>query len=206
MAIPDCPITGETLVDPVSSPRGHTYSRHAIVEWLEYHGSSPLTRLPLSVDKLVPNFALREMLSATDNNSTNGVVRKTVFPITLTIDVDRMWGAKSVLLFSSSVLARWKKEFLRLLQERTIIAFEMDTRNETPHIALGSTSLADLSGRRVVVCEPAIHISRNVVELDTGTGTHLTMVYAKNVGDKRRDIMAALRDSLAAVICPISYC
>lgn len=56
-----CPITMNIMQDPVVGPDGHTYERTAIVDWLTTSGQnqSPMTREPMTVDQLKPNYALR---------------------------------------------------------------------------------------------------------------------------------------------------
>ena len=55
-----CPITSEIMTDPVIGTDGHTYERSAITEWLTtQHTHSPMTRVPMTVGDLKPNFALR---------------------------------------------------------------------------------------------------------------------------------------------------
>ena len=50
-----CPITHEVMMDPVIDPDGYTYERAAIEAWIRSHGTSPFTRAPLSLGRLVPN-------------------------------------------------------------------------------------------------------------------------------------------------------
>lgn len=59
-----CPLTMERFVDPVCVSDGHTYERDAIMMVLGSSGNrvSPLTREPLQVDFVVPNFALLKRL------------------------------------------------------------------------------------------------------------------------------------------------
>ena len=57
-----CPISGELLSDPVTSPGGHTYERRTIEGWLQNHDTSPFTRERLSVDSLNPNRTVKTLL------------------------------------------------------------------------------------------------------------------------------------------------
>ena len=57
-----CPITRETMTDPVFTSDGQTYEREAIETWLARHDTSPLTNLPLSSKELVPNILARQLL------------------------------------------------------------------------------------------------------------------------------------------------
>lgn len=57
-----CPISMDMMTDPVIGTDGHTYERTAITEWLLTHNMSPLTRCPMSLADIHPNFALRGAL------------------------------------------------------------------------------------------------------------------------------------------------
>lgn len=52
------------FVDPVLAADGRTYSRAAIVAWMELHGTSPVTGKPLPHRNLTPNYTLRSLLEA----------------------------------------------------------------------------------------------------------------------------------------------
>jgi Mg-chelatase subunit ChlD len=54
-----CPISMDLMTDPVVGTDGHTYERTAITEWLSAHNVSPLTRRPMTLADIQPNFALR---------------------------------------------------------------------------------------------------------------------------------------------------
>jgi hypothetical protein len=56
--MPDCPITGAPMVDPVVAADGHTYERSAITRWMQTSDKSPLTGEVLSHSKLVSNYML----------------------------------------------------------------------------------------------------------------------------------------------------
>mmetsp|Transcript_19008 Transcript_19008/g.56986 ORF Transcript_19008/g.56986 Transcript_19008/m.56986 type:complete len:741 (+) Transcript_19008:233-2455(+) len=59
----ECPITLETMTDPVVCADGQTYQREAIQSWLDSgKTTSPLTGAPLEHHILVPNYALRTMI------------------------------------------------------------------------------------------------------------------------------------------------
>lgn len=57
-----CPISMDLMTDPVIGNDGHTYERAAITEWLSTHSVSPLTRRPMTLADIQPNFALRGSL------------------------------------------------------------------------------------------------------------------------------------------------
>jgi len=63
-----CPITQVTMVDPVIGSDGNTYDKSAITEWLRSHSTSPMTRQPMNIESLRPNFALRSMIERYNRN------------------------------------------------------------------------------------------------------------------------------------------
>ena len=60
-----CPISLEVMKDPVLARDGFTYERYQIEEWIRRNGVSPMTSMPLSIDELVPNILVRQIISAT---------------------------------------------------------------------------------------------------------------------------------------------
>jgi hypothetical protein len=58
-----CSITHEIMIDPVITSDGHTYERSAIEKWLNYNNYSPMTREIITKDSIVPNIALRDIIS-----------------------------------------------------------------------------------------------------------------------------------------------
>ena len=71
VAVPEsftCPITHDVMQDPVIDRGGNSYERAAIESWVREHGSSPITREPMSLadltnrglaDSIKPYQALR---------------------------------------------------------------------------------------------------------------------------------------------------
>lgn len=59
-----CPITGELMVDPVTTSDGHTFERVAIERWLVGHDTSPMTGSKLEHKQLAPAIALRQLIAA----------------------------------------------------------------------------------------------------------------------------------------------
>ena len=57
-----CPIGLELFTDPVIGADGHTYERKNIIAWLTTHGTSPLTREPMSCSSLRPNRLVRQLV------------------------------------------------------------------------------------------------------------------------------------------------
>ena len=63
-----CPITLALFRDPVVAEDGHTYEREAIVRWIDQSGDSPLTKQPLTVEALRPNYVMRRMVERFEQN------------------------------------------------------------------------------------------------------------------------------------------
>jgi len=57
-----CPITNEIMKDPVILTDGHIYEKSAIKQWLENHNTSPLTKIIVDKDILIPCFILRAQI------------------------------------------------------------------------------------------------------------------------------------------------
>lgn len=58
-------ISFELLRDPVITPSGITYDRADIKEHLRRVGHfDPITRVPLTVNQLIPNLAMKEVLDS----------------------------------------------------------------------------------------------------------------------------------------------
>ena len=51
------------MLHPVVAPDGHTYERTAIERWLAKKRTSPMTAAPMGSGGLVPNHALKSMIS-----------------------------------------------------------------------------------------------------------------------------------------------
>eukprot|EP01084_Bolivina_argentea_P056429 103294_1 len=64
-----CPITKQTMEDPVICSDGHSYERFAIQDWLLNHETSPMTNAKLVTKQVFPNHSLRSMIAL--HNMTN---------------------------------------------------------------------------------------------------------------------------------------
>ena len=77
-----CPITMEEMTDPVIGSDGQTYERSAIMRALQSNPKSPMTREPMVVSSLKPNFALKAAIERWKKEQTG--VPKTKTPKTKT--------------------------------------------------------------------------------------------------------------------------
>ena len=73
-----CPITQDTMTDPVICSDGISYERSAIERWLFDHDTSPMTNKPLTSKTLISNITLRNTIN--DFKNTN-----TIKPSTITV-------------------------------------------------------------------------------------------------------------------------
>ena len=58
-----CPITLELFMDPVIAEDGNTYERNAITQWIHQHGTSPITKKPMNIDRLTPNHTIKDSVT-----------------------------------------------------------------------------------------------------------------------------------------------
>ena len=59
----ECPIKRDKIVDPVSTPNGVTYENFMIMKHLKSSKFDPLTKQRLNPSKLVPNLAIKKLIS-----------------------------------------------------------------------------------------------------------------------------------------------
>lgn len=57
-----CPITFSVMHAPMIDPEGNTFEHVAIANWIHVNASSPTSRNPLSMDQLVPNRAIADLI------------------------------------------------------------------------------------------------------------------------------------------------
>jgi hypothetical protein len=57
-----CPLTLDTMVNPVIAVDGQTYERGAIEEWFEKHTTSPITNMELTSTALFPNIMAKQLI------------------------------------------------------------------------------------------------------------------------------------------------
>ena len=53
------PISFEIMHDPVTTPSGASFERAGIVQYIKQSGVDPLTREPISLTSLRPNYGLK---------------------------------------------------------------------------------------------------------------------------------------------------
>eukprot|EP01134_Creolimax_fragrantissima_P007472 CFRG7472T1 len=78
-----CPITYDVMTDPVLDPEGNCYERTAIEQWIDVHGTSPITRTPLTKRSLVPNRNLKDLIERMNTHERPSTTVTTVDPLVL---------------------------------------------------------------------------------------------------------------------------
>lgn len=66
-----CPITQQLMKEPYIDSDGNSYERDAITQWLQSNPFSPMTRNELSLNNLIPNRVLKDLIS--DYCRENGI-------------------------------------------------------------------------------------------------------------------------------------
>jgi hypothetical protein len=75
-----CPITLLVMNDPVIGSDGRTYERAAIMQWLRTNPHSPLTREPMTLSSLKPNYALKSAIERYQKESRTGAPKTKPVP------------------------------------------------------------------------------------------------------------------------------
>lgn len=100
----ECPITLTIMLDPVLGDDGQTYERAAIEHWLSTNSNrSPITRMPMRIDTLRTNFALKSQIDRylASTPAQAGTVQQTPKPFVsaaLTLSASTARGHDSHLL------------------------------------------------------------------------------------------------------------
>jgi hypothetical protein len=66
-----CPITTEIMKDPVILTDGHVYEKQAIKQWLSNHDTSPMTKVKVDKNIIIPCFVLRKLIQDFTSNATS---------------------------------------------------------------------------------------------------------------------------------------
>jgi hypothetical protein len=99
MPVPICPITQDVMREPVIDKEGNTYEKSAILEWLKTNNKSPITRNVISASELIPNRALIQSNSTSNNNNSQENISK-CSKCNKTMKVSNYKGTKEPLCFN----------------------------------------------------------------------------------------------------------
>ncbi|CAF1088843.1 unnamed protein product, partial [Didymodactylos carnosus] len=98
-----CPITLELFHNPVLAEDGHTYEEQAIIDWINKNGTSPITRQPLSVEQLRPNYAIKKMIETFERS-----VKEKNYQFKLNVDIKKKSNRPLFQTFGKSIYeAEW---------------------------------------------------------------------------------------------------
>lgn len=79
--IPDefiCPITREIMTDPVMLTDGQVYDKKAITQWLHNNNTSPMTKVIVDKNMIIPCFILRTLIQQFLSNTEEAVPQQPV--------------------------------------------------------------------------------------------------------------------------------
>ncbi|CAF1343186.1 unnamed protein product, partial [Didymodactylos carnosus] len=98
-----CPITLDLFRDPVLAQDGHTYERTAIEQWIRRNGTSPLTRQPLAIEHIYPNYKVKQILDTFET-----LMHSKSYQFTLNVDVKKKLGRPMFQTFGKTIYsAEW---------------------------------------------------------------------------------------------------
>ena len=95
-----CPITMEIFHDPVLAPDGNTYERQAIEQWIRTHGTSPMTRQPLSIEQLCSNRIIKQFI-----DSFETLLQQKDYQFVLDVDVRKKKGRPLFMTVGKTIYA-----------------------------------------------------------------------------------------------------
>lgn len=125
----ECPITLALMETPVIAPDGYTYEKHAITTWLLKHGTSPQTRQTMSVQELIPNRAIADLLARENNSGINSNIRSLLAQLPC-IDTTNEQEKENNEIDSTSLL------LLELMKNAACALGMLNLNNIKNHIAL----------------------------------------------------------------------
>lgn len=154
-----CPITHELFRDPVIGSDGHTYERKNIKEWIKRSGTSPITREPMDLKSLRPNYIVKKMVDEFLSLSSQKQYR-------FHLDVD-VCKTKSQPLFQTPSKTIYEAKWML---------------NHGPAIVLiqihGTTAKCEASFYVQLSCHPHIVRTYGLVETDFPDSVMLVQEYA----------------------------
>lgn len=101
-----CPITYDLFRDPVLAQDGFTYERQVIEEWIRNHGTSPMTRQPLSIEQLHPNRKVKELVDVFEQ-----LLHQKDYQFKLDVDIKIMEGWPMFQAFGKTIyMAEWLRD------------------------------------------------------------------------------------------------
>ena len=112
----ECPLTRERFVDPVIADDGHTYERSAIIQWLAGACTSPMTRQPISLDSLRPNYLVKQILEIEQQSARQN------YKFKLNVDVKKKGNRP---LFQNGGKFLYEAQWLNNLQGPDIVLLQI---------------------------------------------------------------------------------
>jgi hypothetical protein len=143
-----CPINLTLMNDPVIGSDGRSYERAAITQWLRTNPHSPITRQPMNVSSLKPNYALKtaiDRFTASARAPPPPPVRVATAP-----PVDDVYYAMTV--YQQDLIAQ--QQGLLLAQQQQALRYGPQSGQTTLVVAPAPTALSAENRRKkaLVMC------------------------------------------------------
>jgi hypothetical protein len=122
-----CPINQDVMEAPVVGPDGWSYDRAAIEQALQHNPISPMTRQPMSVASLTPNYALRDAIEAWRREQP------------MAIDSDRLSLDDPEHVIARGAFGKVSGHFLCVV---VLVGSESDHWSTSPQLALAALCIA----------------------------------------------------------------
>ena len=139
-----CPITHKNireLLEPVCAPDGHTYEKTAIIRWLSQHGSSPITRLPMTIEQLYPNRIIQNDDTSNDTSNDNKIDEPEIdFILSAALDNSGSMGMEAEIVNSNGKREKHGLSQLDLAKHSLNTIVESMTSNQMFGLCIWSTS------------------------------------------------------------------
>lgn len=128
------------------------------------------------------------------------------------IEFNGWWGLHSALIKKESMLYKLKMQFINNLINIGIITDnELDERNYTPHIRVTNNNnpqnkiAYDIINNKVInITKKSLKFTDNYVYINTGDSglidTHITLIYKKNIGNHKKNIIKLFIKTLDEVL------
>lgn len=111
------------------------------------------------------------------------------------------WGRESVLIDDSCVLYKFKFDVINELVDSEVIEeSDIDDRSKVAHIkitdkknAKDQTKFDFYQNKELTISFNDIAINRDFIEVKLVSGVHMTIIYKKNIGKEREEILQIIK-------------
>jgi hypothetical protein len=158
----------------------------------------------------VKNDVKNEVKNDVENDIKNDVENDIKYDVENNVDVETKlntviklkgwWGNTSVLIDPSCSLYKFKFDVIdALIKEGLIKDSDLDSRNKVAHIMItnrgspkNDAKFDFYQNKQIVVTFDDIRVNKDFAEVRLIGGVHMTIVYKKNIGEKKMEILQVL--------------